>query len=619
MSNPLDIQITDLKIPAWAKLVLCPIEPILFKWLGVTQLRIMYDELEARESSSAAIKEILHKLNITYSIYPNHLDRIPSSGPLVIVSNHPFGGLEALLLVQILRAVRTDVKFLANFLLGRISELSDIFILVDPFENEQARRKNIAPLREALKWLRQGGTLIVFPSGTVSHLHVTKGEVRDPKWNSSVATLIRKTEATVIPFFIHGRNSWFFQLAGLINPLFRTALLPRQLLNKANCHVTVQLGKPIAYSRLSKFTSDEDVISYLRVRTYIQKNSKLAKLGKRFTEPSLSITKNINKIVRKTTHNKLIAEAEDAQVISGEIEALPEDQVLLKSGVYLIGFATASQIPVMLREIGRLREEAFRIVGEGTGNERDLDWFDNYYHHLFCWNSEKKELVGAYRIGCTDEIVKRYGIKGLYTYTLFHYKSHLLDQLGPALEMGRSFVRPKYQKNYLSLLLLWKGIGRYVVNNPKYKVLFGPVSISDDYDSVSRKLMETFLMANNFEEALAQLVKPRSPSPKQSVLGVDAESMTRVVRDLGEVSELIADVELREQAVPVLLREYVKLGGKLIGFNVDPNFSGVVDGLIVVDLTQTKRNLLDRYLGKPGAESFLKFHESSAVSSQVQR
>jgi putative hemolysin len=104
----------------------------------------------------------------------------------------------------------------------------------------------------------------------------------------------------------------------------------------------------------------------------------------------------------------------------------------------------------------------FRGVNEGTGRARDLDRFDDYYLHLFVWNREKQEVVGAYRLGRTDVIVKRLGLHGLYTSTLFHYRKKLLDRINPALEMGRSFVRRGVSEELSrSLLLLWKGHGLF--------------------------------------------------------------------------------------------------------------------------------------------------------------
>lgn len=624
--NPLEFGLKQFGITGALGTLLWPLEALALKLLALDDLAEGYSNLHkqglalaqdsAAQSSVAGTAEnpscsaeqfvrlILEELDIDYSLYPGIIeDRIPKTGPLVVVSNHPFGALEAMILAEVVRKVRPDAKFMANFLLERIPELKELFILVDPFEGESSSKRNIAPLREAMRWLKDGHVLLTFPAGTVSHLQLNKREVQDPAWSENIAKLVRKSKANVLPVFVHGRNDFVFQIAGLIHPLVRTALLVRQLFNKRGKHIKIQLGKTLPFHKLERFDTDKELIDYLRLRSYIQKNSKVG--DSLYDSESAPLESSEPKVETD------IADRENSEVIQQEIEALPQERLLIQEKGYLVAYALASEIPVLLREIGRCREEAFRKVGEGTGQERDLDWFDNYYTHLFCWNREKNDLVGAYRIARTDEVVKVYGLKGLYTYSLFRYSTHLLEQLGPSLEMGRSFVRPNYQRNFWSLLSLWRGIGSYVAQNPRYKTLFGPVSISDSFDSLSRQLMTVFLKSNNYESTLAQFVKPRTHGESARLKGVDQQALTRVVKDLSEVSELISDIELREEQVPILLREYVKLGGKLIGFSVDPNFSSVLDGLIVVDMTQAKPNILKRYMGKQAAEEFMEFHKNN--------
>jgi len=231
----------------------------------------------------------------------------------------------------------------------------------------------------------------------------------------------------------------------------------------------------------------------------------------------------------------------------------------------------------------------------------DFDAFDMHYVHLLLWNQEKSEVVGAYRLAPTDTVTARYGVEGLYTSTLFHFKREFLARIEPALELGRSFVRPEYQKSFLPLLLLWKGIGHYVAQHPWYRILFGPVSISNAYTSASRALMVSFLRAQCSDPALAQCVRPKTKFKAGS-------PETCLARDIEELSEAVADLEPDNKGVPVLLRQYLNVGGQILDFNVDGDFSDVLDALIVVDLLKTSERLLERYLGKEGASTFRKFH-----------
>jgi putative hemolysin len=301
--------------------------------------------------------------------------------------------------------------------------------------------------------------------------------------------------------------------------------------------------------------------------------------------------------------------------MSAEIAALEGSSLLLEQGEFQVFLERSRQMPALMREIGRLREVTFRQNGEGTGKAIDLDTFDAHYLQLFVWNREKREIVGAYRLGAADDILSRYGKRGLYTHTVFAYRSAFLEQIGPALEMGRSFVRREYQKSYAPLLLLWKGIGRYVSQNPRYRVLFGPVSISNDYAPASRQLMLEFLKSYCHSPNLSKLVRPRSPlrlrpraTPIVRLTGGERE------QDIDDLTALIADIEADGKGVPILLKQYLNLGGKVVGFNLDARFSNALDGLIVVDLTRTGTRLLERYMGKEGARRFESYHARREAS-----
>jgi len=289
---------------------------------------------------------------------------------------------------------------------------------------------------------------------------------------------------------------------------------------------------------------------------------------------------------------------------------LPTDQCLAQSGAQSVWQATAEQIPHVLQEIGRLREISFRAANEGTGKPLDLDRFDANYLHLFIWNAEADEIVGAYRVGATDQILERYGRRGLYSSTLFDSRMEFFRRLGPALELGRSFVRPEYQRSYSPLLLLWKGIGGFIARQPRYRMLFGPVSISRDYSDLSRHLIATTLLQHCQAKDLAVMVKPRHPASLRPVRvrGCGHSPHPSGFQDFKEVCSVIADVEFKQRDVPVLLRHYLNLGGQLLAFNIDRSFGRVMDGLIVVDLTQTDRKTLQRYMGSEGAAAFLTYH-----------
>jgi putative hemolysin len=297
-----------------------------------------------------------------------------------------------------------------------------------------------------------------------------------------------------------------------------------------------------------------------------------------------------------------------------EISALPHDRCLAENADFAVYLGNSREMPQLVGEIGRLRELTFRQVGEGTGRSLDLDRFDDYYGHLLLWHKARRELVGAYRVGNTAEILPARGIAALYTSTLFRYDERFFQKLGPALELGRSFVRMEYQRQYAPLRLLWKGIAQMVASRPECPVLFGAVSISNDYNQASREMIYRFFEARMHDHTLAGLVTPRSPFRPGRLRRWDCRGMCQALHDLEELSQPITDVEPDGKGLPILLRQYSKIGGKLVGFNVDRKFSNVLDGLVVVDLRQTDPAVLDRYMGRDAAARFRTVHAPETLS-----
>jgi putative hemolysin len=567
--------------------------------LGLRQCAALYDRIQSQGDAHAFMREALRQLDVRLQVTPEELENIPKKGPAVVVGNHPFGGIEGVIMADILMGCRPDVKIVANLLLNRIPHLRSLTIPVDPFNRSGAVRANIGPMREALQWLRSGGMLLVFPAGEVSHLKASPIEVADPAWSPTIGRLIRRTGAPVLPVFFRGHNGPGFQAAGLIHPRLRTALLARQLMNMRGRTVKVDIGRLIPFRWLQRYAGDAELMAYLRWRAYLLGHP--ARRGKRGFKPA---------VISAFRKPRPLVAAQDAAACRREVERLPADQCLAQSGAQSVWQASAEQIPLVLQEIGRLREFSFRAAGEGTGKPLDLDRFDAHYLHLFIWNAETDEIVGAYRIGATDRILERYGRSGLYSSTLFDSRIEFFHRLGPALEMGRSFVRPEYQRSYSPLLLLWKGIGAFIARHPRHRMLFGPVSISRDYSDLSRNLIATTLLQHSQAKDLAVMVRPRHPANLRSIRvpGCGYHPLPSGFQDFKEVCSVIADVEFKQRDVPVLLRHYLNLGGQLLAFNIDRSFGRVMDGLIVVDLTQTDRKTLQRYMGIEGAAAFLTYH-----------
>lgn len=573
----------------------------LAKVLRLDTLNSMYSTLQEKGGDASFVEQTLDMLGVKFSVDGQPVGRVPKTGPLVAVCNHPFGVLEGLLLVRVLREVRSDIKIMANFMLGMIPEMDDLIIEVDPFGNLGSTKKNIAGLKACMRWLKGGGMLVVFPAGEVSSLKVKKGMVADPKWSPMIGRIIRKTGANALPVFFDGRNSGLFQTLGLIHPRLRTMLLPHENLRHASKDVIrMGLGSTIASEKMREFDSDQELVDYLRFRTYLLRKDKKP----RFNFKPREVSRKLDPI----------ANSRGKHILASEVASLSDKNILIENTEFVVFHANAEQIPRILREIGIRREETFRQVGEGTGRAMDIDEFDDTYRHLVLWNRTDREVAGAYRFGLTDEILKQQGGKGLYTSTLFKYRESFLHELGPALEMGRSFITPKYQKSYQPLLLLWKGVAEFVVRNPKYTRLFGCVSISSEYSGVSRELIMGFMERHSSLPELAQMALPKRPPKVRKLKKVDFTLPDNMFDDPADVADCVRDVE-DGRSIPVLLKQYLKLGGKIIGFNVDPDFGDCLDGLILVDLMKSDPKVLGRFMGKEGVQQFLAANTGAGVLS----
>lgn len=542
----------------------------------------------ALESENEFARKVVDRMGISFDTTAEDMARIPTSGPAVVVANHPFGAIEGLILALLLKAVRPDVKIMANYILGMIPELRNMFFCVDPFGRNDSFSKNIGPLKDSIRWVKKGGMLGVFPAGEVSSVRLKKRMVADPAWSPTVGRILKISKAQAIPIFFDGRNGALFQLLGLIHPRFRTVMLPRENLSRASKPVKVCVGAPIPHEQLSMFKTDEELISYLRFRTYL--------LRQRATAPK--------KIMTFKTKQKPVAKIKNRKLLVDYAASLPQDKVLVKSGNFSVFEACASDVPGLLYELGRIREITFREVGEGTGKSLDTDRFDEYYRHLLLWDKENQRIAGSYRLGRADEILERKGIKGLYSSTLFNFQPEFFEKVQPAMELGRSFIRKEYQRSYSPLLLLWKGMANLISKEARYRYLFGPVSISAEFHPVSRDLLIEFMRKHHRAKELASFVKPKFPPKLASIKRLDSQVPEAAYTIPQDASICISEIE-PGKTMPILLKQYLKLNGKIVDFNVDPDFANCVDGLIIVDLLNTDMKILHKFMGRDATPHYL--------------
>lgn len=514
------------------------------------------------------------------------LENIPAEGPCVIVSNHPHGMSDGLMIGDIVMKVRSDIRIVVNEFLHCVRGMRPYQITVDVFGGDGAKRANMSGIREILKWLKEGHCLIVFPSGSAASWSATDKRVIDDPWQENIAGIIRKTAATVVPMHFSGENGWLFQTVTRICKEKRAALLAREIKRDRRTLHQVRIGKAIGASRFELLETDAALSDFLRLNSMML----------RYPDAATASTSDSPRNLAPIAESHPIAER------VREIEELEKSGHLLythKGTGLQVYAAQGSAIPHLVHEIGIQREITFRSVAEGSGNACDTDEYDEYYHHLIMWDPAKQCIAGAYRMGRTDEIIKCRGVMGIYNSEFFTLGNNFIKHVQNGLEMGRAFITAAYQKHPASLDTLWMGIGHFVRKYPQYRYLYGTVSISSEYSIRSRALMLEYLKCHCMDNELAEHVQAKTPPSDLDMLSEDARLLRQGMPDLRLLSSMISDLEPTGRSIPVLLRQYLRLNGKMVAFNVDSDFGDTLDCLVVVDLHQAPDRLITRYCGAP--------------------
>ena len=537
-----------------------------------------------RNKASDFIEYCLGCLDVKSDVInPEHFDNVPKTGPLVIVANHPLGGLEGVLLTYMLLKIRPDLKVLTNELLKNIPEFHDVFIGVDVL-NQGKQRENAKGMREVAKHLSHDGALLVFPAGTVSRIQLPSLTISDAPWSYMITRLARKYSAPILPIFVEGENSRAFYLSGLIHKRLRTMLLPRAMLSKSGQEIPLHIGDMIHASDIKRLKNDKIATSYVRLCCEV-----LASKNETQDQPEDSLT----------MHD--LKQDVDIDIVTNHINSL-EDYLLYSEDKFSVYCTPYDALGPVKEQLAIERERTFRLVDEGTGRELDTDQFDSHYQHLFLWDKEAQKIAGGYRIGVTKDVIKDKGLHGLYSHSLFHYDQKFIEKMGNTVEVGRSFVTEDYQRHPKALDMLWKGIGRFIADNPENHTLFGCVSISRQYSPLGTALLtQTFLSHHGVDDKLQRKVKARKP-----LKNLDTPWTQEQIKNLSEIpvlSKLVGRIDVNK-SIPILIRHYLSLGGKFLSFTVNEGFNSSLDGLIIVDLRQTKDKYLKRYMGEEKLKQF---------------
>lgn len=547
---------------------------VLDKVLGVNKMNDLYQTHGMQGLSKEAFADkLIEILQLDIRGIADLQAKIPKQGPVVIASNHPFGGIEGVILARAIGEVRPDLKVLANKGLGIFSELEDYFIFTNPLSPNDP--KNGPSLRQCVKQLNNHGALLIFPAGKVSYFETDKGGISECPWNRLIGRLVNMDNCLFVPVFVSGSNSPLFYKVERLFFKLRMLLLGRELLNKTGALITISAGTPIANKRYSKSLNNDSRAELCRALSYAQESTW------RYEWPADLVQEQ----------KPLIAEIDKAS-LRKELAALPSNQRLVQVKNFTAYFGYQSQLPKVVKEIARLRELVFREHNEGSGEALDTDCFDASYTHLFIVDETAEKIVGAYRMGLSDRLQEKQGLNGLYLNKMFNFKSSFVNQTEPSMEMGRSFLIPEMQGSYHGLLMLWKGIGAFVSQFPQYRTLYGTVSISKLYDPRSVKLIEY------------SLVDPNSHHDVEARHPFDFKMHPEIIKlaerlPLAEqLSAFLASTEADGKDIPILAKQYQKLGAKFHALGIDTSFNHTPGLLLSVHLPSAPEKLLKLYLGE---------------------
>ena len=519
----------------------------------------------------AFLDKLLDYFKFSYQVNPKSYANIPSEGRLLIVANHPIGTLDGLALVKLIRSVRPDVRIVANRVLSYMEPLQSVFLPVDVLSQNASHKQTYKAMLSALE---NEEAVIVFPAGEVSR--ITPKGIRDGVWKSGFIKLAKKAKCSVLPVHIAASNSALFYSASTFYKPLGTVLLVQEMFNKQQQELKFTVGSPIPFQAFS----DSDLA-----------NKQLSQL---FRTHVLNLVKKNKTAYFKTFET--VAHPVNSKALK---KALFQSQMLgeTKDGKKIFLYKFKDDCPVM-QEIARLRELTFRTVEEGTGEAHDLDKYDVYYSHLVLWDDIDLEIVGSYRIGEGDKIITSQGIEGFYTHSLFDFKPEFKQYLPHSIELGRSFVQPRYW-GQRSLDYLWYGIGAYLRENPEVKYLFGPVSMSNAYPKQAKEVIISFYQQQfGSELALATAKTPFIVSEQNQIFAKSE------FNDDYKTSFKILNSELKKLGVkvPTLYKQYVELctdkGCHFIDFNIDPDFNNCIDSLIMVELDKITAKKRQRYIEK---------------------
>jgi len=577
-----------------------PFNPTLMRMIekivGVEKLNALMDDIgRPWPAANPLIDELFDRLNIRWKIEnPEILEELDDR-PKVFVANHPYGLPDAFALFQLLTKYRGDVRIFANKLLAATQLDEPSLLYVDPFGAAESRSQTRKSIAAALRHLRSGGDLALFPGRICSHLKTSDWTISDADWTDQVRNFVETCDGEMVPLYISGRNSMLFNLSGLIHPRIRTYLLLREFLRGGH-DFTFRVGEPVNANQLRRVSRSMSVGGFARSAVYSLKTGspKVHDLPQ-LIEPELRSEIEAETIKRRpvATGGKIVR------------KMLDHEQILVRHNGFTVFDVMPGISQKLLDLVCEIRFSAYASEANVDNPSELEDTYDAFYNHLILWDDERSTVAGVYRYTLPDPVSQPINSENLVTNSIFNLSPEFERLLPRSMELGRAAILPEYQKNYSPLMLLWRAILEVPRQNKAVRYLFGPVTMGQKFTPVSRELLRRFIMKECGDKSMLGFVSAKRALKFDIPKEVELTQLETACGDFSQLGNIVTGLEGGKRMLPVLFRHYANVGCKYIGFGEWRELDCATTGLTILDLQNISPSLINRYYGQDGAKDFL--------------
>lgn len=540
---------------------------VIKRLVGIDRLNSFYASLNHNAEVVDFVSEVIEKLGLECSVDSDMIRKIPQTGPVVVVSNFPHGGIDGLVMLDALLSYRKDTKILADSIFAKAKPLDQAIIGIEDLDHTS--KGSLSGLRAARRHLKNGGVLVLFPSQSVATYRRGFVDFGDDEWNLSLMKFIASTSAPVVPAYISGRNSLMFHLIHKLHHRLGTIRLVREVFNKEGAVVSVSFGEAISVEMLSALSPFDEwrrviVANIVLLQTLTaesRRNSPSEELPV-VVESEEQGSKPQQLKIHKVRTSPLWPRAlwpEKQNDIAREIKALHHSARLMSQGVYDLYLAPVEDVPQTTLYVESLRKE-MAVSRHYKFRVED----DPHSRLIICWDREQSRIAAAVRVGYGDEIFERVGVDGFYCNADFDFSHKFLPLLQSSIEVGQWVVADGYVSQSEPRWLLWRGEMSALMRSEKHDYLLSVVRICSSRSLTARRLIVNHMVTHYYKADYQGQIVPRHPVRSLARAMFDPATMQVLNRrDLMQSFIRVADPMI--DPMSPMIRRYIQVGGEAVG------------------------------------------------------